>query len=75
VGRRPGDAVAVYAATEKARAELGWSAKLGVAEMCRDQWAWALRYPQGFETPSAGCRRGAAAAAAGGGDGPVGLKL
>ena len=39
-GRRPGDATAVWAATDTAEKELGWKAKLTVKEMCRDQWAW-----------------------------------
>lgn len=46
VDRRPGDTVAVWAATEYAEAELGWKAKLGLMEMCRDQWAWAQKYPK-----------------------------
>jgi UDP-glucose 4-epimerase len=48
VDRRPGDAVAVWAATELAESKLGWRAKLGLAEMCRDQWEWARRHPHGF---------------------------
>ncbi|GBF90428.1 UDP-glucose 4-epimerase [Raphidocelis subcapitata] len=51
--RRQGDAVAVWAATAGAEAELGWRAARGVAEMCRDQWAWASKYPRGFETEAA----------------------
>ncbi|KAK9807927.1 hypothetical protein WJX73_003338 [Symbiochloris irregularis] len=46
--RRPGDTVAVYAATETAERELGWKTKLDVKDMCRDQWAWASKYPKGF---------------------------
>ncbi|GLT78266.1 hypothetical protein SLA2020_498060 [Shorea laevis] len=46
--RRPGDATAVYAATEKAAKELGWKAKYGVEEMCRDQWKWASNNPLGY---------------------------
>ncbi|XP_054825488.1 bifunctional UDP-glucose 4-epimerase and UDP-xylose 4-epimerase 1-like [Prosopis cineraria] len=46
--RRPGDAVAVYASTEKAEKELGWKAKYGVEEMCRDQWCWASNNPWGY---------------------------
>jgi hypothetical protein len=46
VDRRPGDTVAVWAATEYAEQELGWKAKLGLLEMCRDQWAWAKKYPK-----------------------------
>ncbi|TYH25196.1 hypothetical protein ES288_A03G150100v1 [Gossypium darwinii] len=34
--RRPGDAIGVYASTEKTQKELGWKAKYGIAEMCRD---------------------------------------
>ncbi|XP_004298746.1 PREDICTED: bifunctional UDP-glucose 4-epimerase and UDP-xylose 4-epimerase 1 [Fragaria vesca subsp. vesca] len=50
--RRPGDATAVYASTEKARRELGWKAKYGVEEMCRDQWNWAVNNPWGYVAPS-----------------------
>jgi len=46
VDRRPGDTVAVWAATEYAEQELGWKSKLGLKEMCRDQWAWAKKYPK-----------------------------
>ncbi|XP_028784075.1 bifunctional UDP-glucose 4-epimerase and UDP-xylose 4-epimerase 1 [Neltuma alba] len=47
--RRPGDATAVYASTEKAERELGWKAKYGVEEMCRDQWNWARNNPWGYQ--------------------------
>ncbi|KAL2235200.1 bifunctional UDP-glucose 4-epimerase and UDP-xylose 4-epimerase 1-like [Sesamum indicum] len=46
--RRPGDATAVYASTEKAQKELGWKAKYGINEMCRDQWKWASQNPWGY---------------------------
>ena len=36
--RRPGDIATCYADTTKAREELGWVAKYGVEEMCRDAW-------------------------------------
>ena len=49
--RRAGDSVAVWAATNKAETELGWKAKYGVLDMCKHQWAWATKYPQGYETP------------------------
>ncbi|XP_051119656.1 bifunctional UDP-glucose 4-epimerase and UDP-xylose 4-epimerase 1 [Andrographis paniculata] len=48
--RRPGDATAVYASTEKAFRELGWKAKYGIDEMCRDQWKWASQNPWGYES-------------------------
>lgn len=46
--RRPGDATAVYASTDKAQKELGWRAKYGIEEMCRDQWNWASKNPYGY---------------------------
>ncbi|KAH1032187.1 hypothetical protein J1N35_044361 [Gossypium stocksii] len=48
--RRPGDATAVYASTEKAQKELGWKAKYGIAEMCRDQWKWPSNNPWGYRS-------------------------
>lgn len=42
-GRRAGDVAAMYAAVEKARRELGWSATRGLAEMCGDSWRFATR--------------------------------
>ncbi|CAM8946766.1 unnamed protein product [Rhodiola kirilowii] len=48
--RRPGDATAVYASTEKAEKELGWKAKYGIEEMCRDQWKWASNNPYGYQS-------------------------
>ncbi len=38
VKRRPGDLAAVYADAAKARAELGWEARLSIVDMCRDAW-------------------------------------
>ncbi|KAJ1411848.1 UDP-glucose 4-epimerase [Sesbania bispinosa] len=46
--RRAGDATEVYASTEKAEKELGWKAKYGIDEMCRDQWNWAKNNPYGY---------------------------
>uniref|UniRef100_A0A0D9XFV8 UDP-glucose 4-epimerase n=1 Tax=Leersia perrieri TaxID=77586 RepID=A0A0D9XFV8_9ORYZ len=46
--RRPGDSTAVYASTEKAKKELGWSAQFGIEDMCRDQWNWARKNPYGY---------------------------
>ncbi|KAG2677363.1 hypothetical protein I3843_12G096500 [Carya illinoinensis] len=48
--RRPGDATAVYASTEKAEKELGWKARYGIEEMCRDQWNWASNNPWGYQS-------------------------
>jgi len=38
VGRRAGDIAKSYAKVEKAERELGWKAKRGIKEMCRDSW-------------------------------------
>jgi UDP-glucose 4-epimerase len=48
--RRPGDATAVYASTKKAEKELGWKAKYGLADMCKDQWNWASKNPWGYHS-------------------------
>lgn len=49
VDRRPGDVAVVYADTVKARDVLGWETKLGLEDMCRDQWAWQSTNPNGYE--------------------------
>ena len=38
VPRRPGDIATCYADPKKASEELGWEAKLGIDEMCKDSW-------------------------------------
>jgi UDP-glucose 4-epimerase len=38
VDRRPGDIAECYADASKAERELGWTAKKGIVEMCRDAW-------------------------------------
>jgi len=48
VGRRPGDAAICYADPTKASAELGWSAKRGLGEMCADMWRWQSNNPNGY---------------------------
>jgi UDP-glucose 4-epimerase len=40
VGRRPGDIAAYYADPSLARKLLGWQARYGLNEMCRDAWRW-----------------------------------
>ncbi len=37
-GRRAGDIAICYADAAKAEAELGWTAKRGIVDMCRDSW-------------------------------------
>jgi UDP-glucose 4-epimerase len=46
--RRPGDVPACYADPAKANRELGWSAKLDLADMCRDAWRWQSQNPAGY---------------------------
>lgn len=46
--RRPGDVACVYADPEKARKEIGFEAKRGLDEMCRDSWNWQTKNPKGY---------------------------
>lgn len=39
-GRREGDIAECYADVSKAKKMLGWEAKLGIEDMCRDSWRW-----------------------------------
>ena len=50
VARRAGDVAEVYADVRRARALLGWTARLGVDDMCRDAWRWQSRNPDGYAT-------------------------
>ncbi|MGL4623564.1 MAG: UDP-glucose 4-epimerase, partial [Culicoidibacterales bacterium] len=47
--RRPGDIAMCYADPKLANAELGWSAKYGVKEMCEDSWRWQSQNPNGYQ--------------------------
>ena len=47
--RRPGDIATCYADATLAKDEMGWEAKLGLDEMCRDLWAWQSSNPNGFD--------------------------
>jgi UDP-glucose 4-epimerase len=44
VGRRPGDIASCYADASKAERELGWKARRGIKEMCRDAWGFEKGY-------------------------------
>lgn len=46
--RRPGDIASCYADPTKAKNELGWEAKKGIDEMCRDSWKWQSQNPNGY---------------------------
>lgn len=43
VGRRPGDIAECYAVAAKAHDELGWVAKRGIDEMCRDAYNFIVK--------------------------------
>ena len=46
--RRPGDAPSVWADASKAAEKIGFTAKRGVSEMCRDTWTWQSQNPNGY---------------------------
>ena len=48
--RRPGDAAVSYADSSAALADLGWSARRNLAQMCEDHWRWQISNPQGYPT-------------------------
>jgi len=50
--RRPGDIATCFAATDKAREELGWQARFSIDEMCEDLWRWQSNNPQGYAAAS-----------------------
>ncbi|MDK2800373.1 MAG: UDP-glucose 4-epimerase [Clostridiales bacterium] len=43
VARRPGDIAECYADASKAERELGWKAKRGIVEMCKDAWRFEIQ--------------------------------
>lgn len=47
--RRPGDIAQCYADPSLAKEKLGWVARRGVAEMCRDAWRWQ-EYSRGLSS-------------------------
>lgn len=48
--RRVGDLPEVWANVDKAKEILGWEAKYGLAEMCRDAWNWQVKNPDGYDS-------------------------
>lgn len=46
--RRAGDLPTYYAQADLARVRLGWTAELGLADMCRDTWTWQVHNSDGF---------------------------
>ncbi len=51
--RRSGDIASLYCDPGKAAAELGWTARYGIEDMCRDSWRWQSMNPNGYEGPEA----------------------
>lgn len=47
--RRAGDIATCYSDPSKAEKELGWKARYGIDEMCRDSWNWQKNNPDGYE--------------------------
>lgn len=47
--RRAGDIAVNYANPAKAKAELGWSAKYGIEDMCAHSWNWQSKNPNGYK--------------------------
>jgi UDP-glucose 4-epimerase len=48
VERRPGDSASSYADASLAQRELGWRARFGIDDMCRDAWRWQSSNPSGY---------------------------
>lgn len=46
--RRPGDIAVCYADPTLAKEVLGWEAKRGIEDMCRDGWRWQEKNPEGY---------------------------
>lgn len=47
--RRAGDVQDSWANADKAKAVLGWEAKRGIDEICRDAWNWQSKNPYGYK--------------------------
>ena len=47
--RRAGDVQDSWANADKAKEVLGWEAKRGIDEICRDAWKWQSSNPQGYK--------------------------
>lgn len=53
-GRRAGDVAESYADPSLAERLLGWQARLGIDDMCRDTWRWQSQNPYGYREKGAG---------------------
>jgi UDP-glucose-4-epimerase GalE len=53
-GRRPGDPAVLFAASDRAREELGWRPQLqGLDRIVETAWAWHETHPRGYQGASA----------------------
>jgi len=50
VDRRAGDIAICYADPAYAAKKLGWKAKYGLDEMCKDTWRWQSKNPNGYKS-------------------------
>jgi UDP-glucose 4-epimerase len=57
VARRPGDVATCYAHPGLAEETLGWKARRGLDDMCRDAWRWQSMNPNGYRLVAASPRR------------------
>jgi UDP-glucose 4-epimerase len=48
--RRAGDLATVYSSPDKSAELLGWKARYGLEDMCRDAWNWQSKNPMGFRS-------------------------
>ena len=46
--RRDGDVSECYADVSNVKKKLGWQAKRGLEEMCKDGWNWQVKNPSGY---------------------------
>lgn len=49
VDRRAGDIASCYSDASLAAKEMGWKAKYGLDEMCKDLWNWQSKNPYGYK--------------------------
>jgi UDP-glucose 4-epimerase len=54
VARRAGDVAESYADPSLAERLLGWKARHGIDDMCRDTWRWQSQNPYGYREKGAG---------------------
>ena len=47
--RREGDVAISIANVSLAEKVLGWTAKRGISEMCKDGWSWQAKNPEGYQ--------------------------